>query len=121
MKTKYLIPVSIFFIAFYSLLLIFLSLKISISTDLLVRLIMTLIAMILLVFVISKEKSNFANIFSVVSVIYFVLDVFYSLINSLLQNKVVLFSNMTLSKSEGFITLTCIVFLLHSLTQKKKS
>jgi len=118
MKKSYLLVIVIFTIIFF-LLSIALFLKIHLSTGSLVRLIFCNIGLISISILNIRNKSTFITTFTTVSIIYFLLDPFYSICSSLLKNKMTIFVDSSfLSTTEGFIFFTCLCYLFFSLFKK---
>lgn len=114
MNKKYLI-LGIILVMCYLVSIIFLSFQVSLSYESIKRAIITLLALISFTIFINTEKSNFIKIFSLVSLIFFGFDIFYSLFKSIIKNKDLLFYNTSfLSHTEGFIMFFCIAYLLYN-------
>lgn len=120
MKNKYLILL-LTFISIYIVTLVFLFLKIQISTDILIRLIFSVAGMIFIIILNLKEKSDFVSFFTIVSFIFYLFDSFFSICNSLVKCENLVLKNISfLSNTEGFIMFTCLGYILFRLFRKDK-
>lgn len=121
MKNKYIIILSVF-IAVYILTLIFLSFKIQISSDILIRFIFSIVGMISIVILNLKDKTNFVLFFTIISFFFYLCDPFFSIWYSLIKSKNLLLKNDSfLSNTEGFIMFTCVGYILFRFFRKNKT
>lgn len=121
MKTKYII-ISINFILLYILSLVILSFKIQISIDLLIRFLFSILGMISIIILNSKEKSDFVSFFTIVSILFYLFDSFFSVCYSFIKcENLILKNNSFLSNTEGFIMFTCLGYILLHFFKKCKT
>jgi hypothetical protein len=106
--------------AIYILSIIVLLTGIELPADKKIRLIISVIAIIALLFINIRESSDFLTVLTCTALIYYAADPFYSVWRSIVNSRDLLFENPGfLSSTEGYIMFFGIAFLIFAYLKKR--
>ena len=109
----------IVFIQFFLIISVYLIIEVQPQIDILIRIIFAVLGMIGLVFINIKEKSFFLLFFTIVSYLFYIVDLFFPMCQSLYKRIDLTFENSFLSYTEGFILFTCFGYFVLRLFKKE--
>lgn len=103
----------------YVVLTIYIALSISLQWITLMRCFMVFSSIIAFAFIIKKNTSLFLSSFSIPFAFFLIFDVIYSLINSIISHKDLLFyNNSFLSHTEGFLFFSFFIYFISHWKRK---
>ena len=101
------------FIFLYLVLVVIMFIKTDFHSSIFQHTFLVLVSMVCLLWLINKTRGGFFKVFAIVSMVYYIVACFSSVIISLIRNNYSAFENMgVLARTEGFLAFTLMSFIL---------